>query len=133
MSLRAVTRAVIEVRHGSLQPARRSPDPAGGDVDVEVDADGAGVDLCAGDGRRHEVRQLDLLTGGFGRLPASELHHVGHELGQLVDLGQGVAAQGLPVRRVQLPGSLQDFDVGPQAREWGPELMGGVGDELCLQ
>jgi hypothetical protein len=80
----------------------------------------------------HQLVEMHVLRRGRRLRTTGQLDQVGHQAGELVELGHHVGEERLTVPLREPLGAGQNLDVGPQRGERGPELVGGVGHQLAL-
>ncbi len=124
-------RVVDQVRHGPVDAPRVSPHHGRLRPHAELDAVPRSRPRALDDGL-HDLVQAHLAGQLARRRAARELHHVGHEGGQLVELGDHVRPQRLALVGRQAVGLPQRLDVGAQAGDRRAQLVAGVGHELAL-
>ena len=89
-----------------------------------------------GGGQSHGVADEQVEAEGFvadGELvPVGQLGQVAHQVGQLLELHQDVVDQDRAIGGRELVDPADDLEIGAQAGEGRPELVGGVHDQLDL-
>ena len=80
----------------------------------------------------HDLVELDRLGVLARRRSTGELHDVGDELRQLVELGDDRVLQAGALLRGKPVGLQEDLDVAAQRGHRGAQLMGGVEDQVTL-
>ena len=107
-------------------------DPAGLRVDCEGHIVGPAVGRLDRGGVAHEQVEAQPLGRSRVLVAPRQLGQVGHQAGQLLELDEDVVDQDRAVLGAELVDAADDFEVGAQTGERGPQLVRRVEDELAL-